>query len=187
MVPEMFEIIPLPLQGAFRIQTQPRTDERGDFQKIIHRDFFESHGLEWSFAEQFYSTSHKNVLRGMHFQAPPDDHVKLIYCTRGSAVDVLMDLRTNSSTFGQCIDAKLKAGDGQSIYVPKGVAHGFLSLEDHTIIQYCVTTVHQPSSDKGILWNTIPYDWNVEAPVLSARDRALPSFADFVSPFKGKT
>jgi len=186
MFPKMFELTPLSLHGAFCIQGQSRLDDRGDFFKVVHRDFFEKHGLEWSFSEQFYTTSHKNVLRGMHFQAPPHDHVKLIYCTHGSALDVLLDLREDSPTFGQCTDANLKAGDGQSIYVPKGIAHGFLSLQDHTTIQYAVTTVHQPSSDKGILWSSIPYKWPSTAPLLSARDRALPDFKEFRSPFKAK-
>jgi dTDP-4-dehydrorhamnose 3,5-epimerase len=186
MMLKMFELIPLILPGAFRIQGQPRLDDRGHFHKVVHRDFFEQHGLEWSFSEQFYTTSRKDVLRGMHFQVPPHDHVKLIYCSHGSALDVLLDLREGSPTFGKCTDANLKGGDGQSIYIPKGIAHGFLSLEDNTTVHYAVTSVHQPSSDKGILWSSIPYQWPASSPLLSERDRALPSLKEFRSPFKVK-
>lgn len=179
----MFELQALPIPGAFLIQGKVMRDSRGAFQKTVHREFFESHGLEWAFAEQFYSVSNKDVLRGMHFQAPPHDHVKLIYCTRGSAVDVLLDLRQGSPSFGKCADVKLSAGDGRTIYVPKGVAHGFRSFEDETTIQYCVSTIHEPSFDKGIRWDSIAYDWKIGKPVLSERDQALPAFADFKSPF----
>jgi dTDP-4-dehydrorhamnose 3,5-epimerase len=174
------------LPSAFLIQGRPWRDHRGTFQKTVHREFFEKHGLEWSFAEQFFTTSGKDVVRGMHFQAPPHDHVKLIYCTHGSATDVLLDLREGSSTYGKCAEVSLNAGDGKTIYIPKGIAHGFRSLEKDTTIQYCVSTSHQPEADKGIRWDSIPYDWKIAEPVLSERDRALPAFAEFKTPFKGK-
>lgn len=183
MVTEMFELIPLPIEGAFVIQGPVLRDNRGAFHKKVQAEFFQTHGLEWAFAEQFYSVSHKDVVRGMHYQRPPYDHVKLIYCTAGSAVDVLLDIRGASKTYGLCADVKLSAGDGRSIYIPKGIAHGFHALEDETTIQYSVSVSHQPSADEGVLWNSIPYDWGLPNPVLSKRDESFPKFKDFKSPF----
>ncbi len=183
MLKGMFELKSLPIPGAYLIQGKVLSDHRGDFHKKVHREFFEQNGLEWSFAEQFYSVSHRDVIRGMHFQRPPFDHVKLIYCTRGSAIDVLLDLRKSSPTFGQCVDVRLNAGDGQSIYIPKGIAHGFHSLQNETTIQYSVSTAHEPSCDDGVFWNSIPYDWGILNPALSTRDEKFPAFKDLKSPF----
>ncbi len=158
-------------------------DDRGDFHKTVYAPFFEQHGLCWSFAEQFYSVSKKDVIRGLHFQKPPYDHVKLIHCSAGRAVDVLLDLRPQSSTYGQCTDVKIEAHDGRSIYIPKGIAHGFHALADNTTIHYSVSTSYEPSADQGILWNSIPYDWGVMNPILSNRDETFPKLKDFKSPF----
>ena len=183
MVFEMFELKPLSLPGTFLIQGKVMSDDRGSFHKKVHAGFFEKNGLEWSFPEQFYSVSMKDVVRGMHFQAPPHDHVKLIYCTRGKAKDVLLDLRKGSPTYGKCTDANLNANDGQTIYVPKGIAHGFHSLEDYTTVHYCVSTTYAPESDLGIRWDTIPYDWKIASPQVSPRDQSMPNFKNFESPF----
>lgn len=179
----MIEVNELGLPGTFVIQAHVFRDNRGEFHKTIHRPSFEKFGLQWSFAEQFYTKSGKDVVRGMHYQRPPHDHVKLIYCTEGEAIDVLLDLRTFSPTYGKCVDVTLKGGDGQSIYIPKGVAHGFRSVVDNTTIVYAVTTAHEPSADQGVLWNSIEYDWQIKNPKLSARDQNLPSFGDLSSPF----
>lgn len=179
----MFELVPLSIPGAFLIKGKVISDSRGDFHKKVHREFFEDNGLEWSFAEQFYSVSHKDVIRGLHFQKPPFEHVKLVYCTGGSAVDVLLDLRKNTPTYGKTAHVNLKAGDGQTVYVPKGVAHGFHSLQDQTVIHYSVSVSHEPSADEGVLWSSIPFDWSVKKPILSSRDEKFPSFKDFKSPF----
>jgi dTDP-4-dehydrorhamnose 3,5-epimerase len=169
----MFEVQELSLHGAFLIRGPGSKDQRGAFQKTVHKEFFEQHGLEWSFAEQFYSTSNKNVIRGMHYQIPPHDHVKLIYCVSGEATDVLMDLRAKSPTYGKCIDVRLSGGDGKIIYIPKGLAHGFLATADNTILMYSVGSIHEPAADQGIHWQSIPYDWKNENPIVSARDQAL--------------
>jgi dTDP-4-dehydrorhamnose 3,5-epimerase len=181
----MFEVKTLPLNGALVLQGRNVLDARGEFHKTVHQGFFEEHRLEWRFAEQFYTVSRKDVVRGMHFQIPPHDHVKLVYCVSGRATDVLLDLRENSKTYGQCAAVSLSGGDGQLIYIPKGFAHGFRSLEDNTTIVYCVSTVHKSSADKGVAWNSIPYDWGIHSPLLSQRDCTFPSLKNIGSPFAG--
>jgi len=122
-------------------------------------------------------------LRGVHFQTPPDDHYKLVTCLNGSVIDVIVDLRKNSSTFKKCFSLILNAQNKKMIYVPKGCGHAFLSLEDNSVLFYKVSTVYSPENDKGILWNSIDYDWPVSKPILSSRDMAHPTMNHFKSPF----
>ncbi len=182
----MFKLKPLAISGAFTIHGKVMPDERGFFCKTMHEGFFRDNGLEWQFAEQYYSVSHKNVVRGLHFQKPPFEHAKLVYCVSGSAVDVIVDLRKKAPTYGKCASVELNGKDAISVYVPKGVAHGFLAKEDETAMVYAVTSVYNSEADSGILWNSIDFDWCVKSPTLSARDTSFPAFNNFVSPFTGQ-
>lgn len=179
----MIELKALEIPGSYLLNAKVFRDERGEFHKTIHRPTFDTLTLKSDFVEQFYTKSGKDVIRGMHFQRPPHDHTKLIYCTEGRALDILLDLRQGSPMFGKCVEIELTGGNGKSIYIPEGVAHGFRSMEDNTTIVYSVTAVHEPSADEGVLWNSIPYDWGIKNPKLSARDQKLPALNQFKTPF----
>lgn len=171
------------LPGTFLLEPSSFSDHRGCFVKTFHKGLFQDLGLAFNPAEEFYSTSSKGVLRGMHFQLPPHDHAKLVYCILGRGLDVLVDLRKKSPAFGRFASADLSQSNRHMIYVPTGVAHGFLAMESDTLMMYKTTSVHAPTHDAGIRWDSFGFDWGVAAPVLSNRDAVLPRLDDFVSPF----
>ncbi|SDC07804.1 MULTISPECIES: dTDP-4-dehydrorhamnose 3,5-epimerase [unclassified Candidatus Frackibacter] len=177
------ELIKTKLQGVYIIQNPVFSDNRGVFSKIYHEDIFEKNGLCTDFKESYYSVSKKNVIRGMHFQLPPYDHEKLVYVPKGEVLDVVLDLRTNSDTFGDYIAIELSATNKKSIYIPKGLAHGFKSLKDNTITVYNVSTVYSSDYDTGISWNSFGMDWGLEEPIVSKRDQEFISLDKFDSPF----
>jgi dTDP-4-dehydrorhamnose 3,5-epimerase len=180
----LFETRNTPLPGLLELQPRLARDARGLFVKPFHRETFASLGLATEFAEQFYSVSHRHVLRGMHCQLPPHDHVKLVYCTAGRVLDVVVDLRVGSPTFGRHHRVELSAQQANMLYIPSGFAHGFLSLLDESTMVYHVTTAHAPSHDSGVCWNSLGVDWPVRDPIVSARDAALTPLSEFVSPFR---
>ena len=179
----LFEKTDTPLAGCYELQPVVRGDSRGSFVKTFHNEAFNELGLATNFTEEYYSTSVKNVLRGMHFQIPPADHVKLVYCIFGTVMDVVVDLRKNSATFGKHQIFQLDSDKGNMIYIPKGLAHGFLTLSDKAIMVYNVTSIYSPENDKGILWNSCGIDWKCKNPILSERDKKHPAFDEFESPF----
>lgn len=160
-------------------------DVRGNFVKPYHEGQLGELGIEFSLKEEFFSTSSKDVLRGMHFQIPPFDHQKLIYCITGAVVDVLLDLRKESETYGQSVSLRLNAENRHVVYVPVGFAHGFTSVEDNSCLVYKTDAVHSAEHDKGILWNSFGHDWQVDEDKITFSDRDVnhPSFGDFDSPF----
>ena len=151
--------------------------------KPFHKTSFEQAGLDTNYDESFYSTSVKNVVRGMHFQLPPHDHSKLIYVTSGRLLDVVLDLRKDQPTYGKAISVELSGDNFTAIYLPKGVAHGFAVLEDSTNMVYHTSTMHHPASDRGIRWDSFGFDWPVANPILSQRDTEFPGLDAFESPF----
>lgn len=169
--------------GTHLLQPRIFQDQRGDFVKTYHRDAFAALGIDLSIAEEFYSTSHRGVVRGMHFQLPPHDHAKLVYCLRGRVLDVLVDLRKASPTYRQSASAELSGENRHLFFVPPGVAHGFLALEDHTVMVYKTSSVHAPAHDAGVRWDSLGFDWGNGHKIVSARDQAFPALADFNSPF----
>ena len=170
----MFDLKSCKLSGCFEILPKKFDDARGRFVKVFHVQTFTKLGLETNFAEEYYSVSHKNVIRGMHFQLPPMDHVKIVYC---------VDLRVGSPTYGQHVVFELCASKANSIYIPKGMAHGFFARSDEAIMVYKVSSVYSPEHDAGILWNSVGIPWPRMAPLLSARDKRFPSIENFNSPF----
>lgn len=158
-------------------------DARGGFVKSFHAPGFEQMGLRTDWREEYFTTSAKNVVRGMHFQTPPAHHAKLVFCVAGRVLDVVLDIRTQSPTFGQAFSIELEPKSGVGLYVPVGCAHGFLSLTDGSVMYYKVTSVHAPEHDCGIAWDSFGFAWPVANPVLSPRDGDHPALADFASPF----
>lgn len=177
------EFIKTDFEGLFIINHQILGDSRGAFIKKYNADSFEENGVFFDLKEQYYSLSQKNVVRGMHFQVPPYDQCKLVYVIRGSVLDVALDIRKESPTYGQCFSYVLRGSENTSLFFPKGFAHGFKSLEDDTLMMYNVSSCYSREHDCGIRWDSIGFDWNIETPVLSARDRTFPALKDYDSPF----
>lgn len=158
-------------------------DERGYFLKVYNEEIYREIGIKTQIRESFYSQSHKNVIRGMHFQTPPYGQTKVVHVLSGSVEDVIVDLRRGSRTYQQHIQITLSGNKPQSVYIPEGFAHGFKTLEDGTVMEYFVSEGYHKENDCGIRWNSIGYDWKIEAPVISSRDRAFPNMKDYDSPF----
>lgn len=178
-----FDVVPTPLPGCFEVRPTVREDARGAFVKTVHRPEFAAHGLASDFPEQYHSRSHRGVVRGLHFQTPPHDHAKLVYCPRGAVFDAVVDLRRGSPTYGLHHHVELSEENALMLYVPPGFAHGFCALRDDTLMMYLVTSVHAPEHDAGVRWDSAGIPWPVEAPLLSPRDGAFAPLADFESPF----
>jgi dTDP-4-dehydrorhamnose 3,5-epimerase len=178
-----FELHETPIAGCFEIDCEISTDNRGRFVKTFQSGVFREQGLREDWKEEYYSISACNVIRGMHFQTPPMQHAKLVYCLSGAVLDVVLDLRKASPTYGWAVGFELNARKANMIYLPEGLAHGFVSLSDDSIMQYKVTSVYSPANDRGILWNSFGFEWPVARPVVSQRDLQHPALASFETPF----
>lgn len=170
------------IEGVFEIQNFIAKDSRGVFVKTFHTENFKEIGFSGVFAESYYSQSIKGVVRGMHFQTPPFDHEKLVYVTEGSILDVIVDLRRESSTFGNFATFHLNEFSS-SVFIPKGCAHGFLTLSVTATVVYNVTTVYNNKHDLGIRWDSFGFDWPVVTPIVSTRDMSFALLEEFQSPF----
>lgn len=172
-----------PFDGLYVLENDVFKDERGSFMKPFSRAFFMENWLTFGFSEFYYSVNRKNVLRGMHFQLPPADCDKLVYVSSGRIMDVVLDLRKDSGTFGKAFSIELDAENGRYLFIPKGFAHGFLSLEDGTICNYAQTAPYDRELDSGIDAFSFGFDWGADSPIRSGRDLTFPELKDFVSPF----
>ena len=173
------------LNGVQLIDPLLSEDNRGSFIKIFNRDWYLSLESNFNEMEEYYSISKKNVIRGMHFQKPPHDYTKIVHCIKGRALDVVLDLRKSSSTYGMCKSFEISSKNKKIVCIPPGFAHGFMSLEDDTIILYKVSSVYSKSNDVGIHWNSFGFKWPCNSPVISARDQEHPKFAsNWQSPFR---
>lgn len=172
-------------EGLFIIENFHTEDTRGSFTKIYHQTFFEDNNLNVNFKESYFSISKRNVIRGMHFQTPPYDHEKLVCVTHGEVLDVILDLRKSSKTYGKTLEITLSETNHRSLFIPKGVAHGYKAQVDNTIMLYNVTTVYNQEFDSGIRYDSFGFDWKVAKPLLSDRDISLTSFDEFrkINPF----
>lgn len=178
------DIIKTVFEGLFVLQTVNFQDARGGFQKLFNYDFFKRSSLDCNFKEFYYSVNKKDVVRGMHFQSPPADHTKVIYVSKGRIRDVVVDLRKSQPTYGKCFTIELNAEDGNYLYIPKGFAHGFCSLENGSICNYAQTSCYDRENDCGVDCTSIGYDWGLETPIRSGRDLAFPKLSEFDSPFE---
>lgn len=171
------------IPGVFEIDLFHAGDDRGMFVKTYHQRTMEEQGLVTDFTESFYSTNQKGVIRGMHFQQPPHDHAKIVYCTSGRLLDVILDIRIGSPTYGKVAEIELSGDNYKGVYLPKGVAHGFAVLEDNTCMVYLTSTMHAPSSDDGIRIDSFGFEWPQKSPIQSQRDQGFQRFEDFQSNF----
>ncbi|MBP9866832.1 MAG: dTDP-4-dehydrorhamnose 3,5-epimerase [Candidatus Pacebacteria bacterium] len=177
------EIIPTKLEGVLIIKTNLFEDDRGSFVKTFNEESFSQLGIQPKFKESFYSISKKNVARGMHFHVPPKDHSKLVYVTQGSALDIVLDIRKGSPTYGEHITIELSQKNHQLLFIPSGFAHGFISQEDNTCMIYLQTGMYSPKEDSGISLNSIDVFGKNTTYIISERDKDFISFKDFDSPF----
>ena len=174
------------LEGCFEITLDRRSDVRGYFQRTYCRKWFLESGLQVDWVQENQSHSaRENTVRGLHFQIPPHAETKLVRVVSGAILDVFVDLRKSSSTFGQWDSIEISEDNDKMIYIPKGFAHGFRTLTDDVTVQYKVDVEYSPSFEGGVFWNDpmIEVDWGTSAAILSDRDKSLPTWSDFTSPF----
>lgn len=175
------------IQGVYVLTPKVFGDSRGYFlESFNQRVFDELLGVEdYTFVQDNESMSSRNVLRGLHFQAPPYDQGKLVRVIRGQVLDVVVDIRRSSDTYGHHFSIKLDGDKKQMLWIPPGMAHGFASLEDQTIFAYKCTKYYEPSSEGCIYWNDkgLGIQWEVENPIISEKDLNGMAFKDFISPF----
>ncbi|MEL7190718.1 MAG: dTDP-4-dehydrorhamnose 3,5-epimerase [Pseudomonadota bacterium] len=175
------KVIPTKLHGALIIEPRVFGDDRGFFMESWNAEAFEEAGLDLTFVQDNHSRSQKGVLRGLHFQNPGPQG-KLVRVTRGAVFDVAVDLRRSSPTFGQWVGVELSASNHRMLYVPKGFAHGFLTLEGNTDFLYKCTAPYAPDAEHSIAWDdpAIGIEWPLDGttPILSGKDSEGVSLAD---------
>ena len=173
----------LAIADVKRLTPRRFADERGYFSETYSTQAWHDAGLEAVFVQDNHALSHaKGVVRGLHFQLAPAAQGKLIRVVRGAILDVAVDIRRASPTFGQHVSAALSADNGHQLWVPEGFAHGYVTLEPGTEVVYKVTSAYAPALDRGILWNDpdLAIDWGIaaEEAVLSEKDRRLPRLGE---------
>ncbi len=171
------------LSGAFLIDLEPRVDERGFFSRYFCANEFGERNLNTSWAQINNSmTVLKGTVRGLHMQSEPHAEVKLVRCVQGAVWDVMVDLRNGSPTFGKWFGAEINSVNRTMVYIPKGFAHGFVSLTDNSELLYLVSDFYSPSSEQSVLWNDkdIAIEWPIEVKYVSEKDRAALSLRKFI-------
>ena len=179
------QIISTPIPDLLIIEPKVFEDGRGYFFESYSKALFKQYGIDTEFVQDNQSLSQKGVLRGLHFQNPPYAQGKLVRVINGSVLDVAVDIRKSSPTYGQHFDYELSEKNKTMLWIPAGFAHGFLTLEDNTIFSYKCTNVYNKASEDCILWNdpTININWGINTPILSEKDQSAKIFKNFVSLF----
>jgi len=170
------------------IAPQRYVDDRGWFSETFHEKRLRDIGITMRFVQDNQSSSKRaGTLRGLHFQVPPAAQAKLVSVVRGRILDVVVDIRRGSPTFGRHASVELSAESGRQVYVPEGFAHGFVTLEDEVVVMYKASAFYSPAHDCGIYWNDpdigFPWPFKDSEVVVSDKDKRLPSLKEFVSPF----
>ncbi|MBK8092703.1 MAG: dTDP-4-dehydrorhamnose 3,5-epimerase [Verrucomicrobiaceae bacterium] len=172
--------LPTQIEGVWIVEMERRQDERGWFARTWCKDELKAHGLDPALAQCSSSFNHKRgTLRGMHYQAAPNEEVKLVRCTRGAVFDVVLDLRPDSQSFKHWHSVELSADNGRAIYIPKGCAHGYQTLMPDTELHYIISNRYIPESGRGLRWDdpTFGILWPMpDQAILSRRDASYPYF-----------
>jgi dTDP-4-dehydrorhamnose 3,5-epimerase len=173
------------LAGVVEFKPRVFGDARGAFFESFSARLMEDAGVHENWVQDNQSRSERGVLRGLHFQRPPHAQAKLVRVAQGRALDVIVDLRRSSPTYGQHLQVELDATRYNMLYVPVGFAHGFVALEDDTLFLYKCSDYYQPSAEGGILWNdpALNIQWGIDNPKVSDKDQILPVLQGFESPF----
>jgi dTDP-4-dehydrorhamnose 3,5-epimerase len=167
------------IAGSYVIELEPKGDDRGFFSRVFCEKEFKAHGLETHHVQMNCSMSHvEGTLRGLHFQIGASAETKLVKCLSGKLWDVVVDLRRDSPSFGKYFGVELSAENRKMLYVPKGCAHGFITLQPKTEIFYCVTANYSAENERGLRWNdpTFKIEWPVQPKLISPRDESYPNF-----------
>lgn len=167
------------LQDVFTVELKPHRDERGFYKRLWGKDELESFGLSSEINN--IGLSHnptRGTVRGMHYQAEPFAEVKFVQCLAGRIYDVILDIRKNSKTFGKWIAVELSAKNNLAIYIPKGMAHGFQTLEDDSEVLYCISEKYNAESSRGVRWNDAQFSikFPLKISVIGERDANYPDF-----------
>jgi len=180
------EIITTKIPDLLIIKPKVFSDDRGYFFESYNKEQFLANGIDQNFVQDNESKSNKGVLRGLHFQKPPFTQGKLVRVVKGAVLDVAVDIRKSSPTYGQWESIELSEDNKFMYWIPPGMAHGFLTLEDNTVFFYKCTNIYNKVSEGSLLWNDLDLniDWgNGIIPLLSEKDKIAPFFKDFISPF----
>ena len=163
------------LEGLLVLKSRIFVDSRGHFMESFNDSaFHQATGLNVRFVQDNESFSHKGVVRGLHYQVPPHGQAKLVRVVRGRALDICVDIRPDSPTYGQHYRLLLTEGDGTMLYIPAGFAHGFSALEQGTLFHYKCSAYYQSAAERTLLWNDVDLaiDWEINDPLVSDKDRA---------------
>ena len=174
------------IQGLKIIENPSFEDDRGYFMEFYNQKTYQNLlNKDNYFVQDNISSSKKNVIRGLHFQAPPFDQGKLVQVLQGKALDVVVDIRRKSPTFGEHYKIELSSENKIQFWIPSGFAHGFVSLEDDTLFSYKCTQFYSKDHERALLWRdeTLNIDWGTQNPIVSEKDQEAPNFINFNSPF----
>lgn len=185
----MIEVVKTDISGVLIIEPKVFGDDRGYFMESFNaREFAEKTGIDITFVQDNESKSRFGVLRGLHFQLPPFTQSKLVRVVKGKVIDVAVDIRKGSPTYGKYVACEMTEENKRQFFVPKGFAHGFCVLSEEAIFQYKCDEFYHPEAEGAIAWNDpdIAIQWPVEAEnvVLSEKDKHHPNLKDFDTPFK---
>ncbi len=180
-----FTFEPLRIRDVVAVRPHRHLDDRGFFQEIYRESSFQENGIDAVFVQDNVSRSHRGVLRGLHYQIPPEAQGKLIGVVRGSIFDVALDLRAGGPTYGKWVGRTLSVETGEFLWIPPGFAHGYVVLSDTADVAYKVTAEYRQELSRGIQWNdpALGIQWPVESPILSDADRDQPPFSRAEKPF----
>ena len=179
------KIIKTFIKDLLIIEPQLFKDDRGFFYESYNKKNLDKI-IKIAFVQDNESKSNKGVVRGLHFQSPPFEQTKLVRCVSGKILDVAVDLRINSKTYGKSFSIELSSENNKQLFVPKGFAHGFQVLSETAIVNYKVDNFYNPKSDSGLIWNDkdLSINWSIDVkPILSVKDLKLMSFRELKSPF----
>lgn len=173
------------IEGLLIIEPKVFKDNRGCFFESFQEKLFSQFGINAKFVQDNQSVSSKNVIRGLHLQAPPFAQGKLVRVVHGAALDIAVDIRKQSPTYGKHISVRLDTVKNTLFWIPEGFAHGFVALEDDTVFVYKTTNYYNKDAEMAIQWNdkTLNINWQTNSPIISEKDNKNCSFADFISPF----
>lgn len=171
------KVEPLALRGVTVLRAEVHEDERGGFRRVVDTELLTSLGLDAAVSQISIATNHRaGTVRGMHYQAAPYEESKTLWCTHGSALDVLVDMRPDEPTYGRWVSVRLVAGEPIAVHVPPGVAHGYQTLEDDTALSYAISAPYVPEAARSLRFDdpTVGIEWPLPVSSISDRDRQAP-------------
>ncbi len=177
------QLIETGFSGVYLVKSNLLADQRGSFLKLWQEDLFAASLPDTKIREIYTSRSQRGAVRGLHFQVPPHEHDKLIFCLHGKIFDVCVDLRRSSATYGKHFTTELTDNSGLGVLVPRGFAHGLQALTEDALIVNALSGTYVPNAERGIAWDSCGIAWPIAEPLLSEKDKAQPRLADLESPF----